>query len=173
MRAALAREVDFPGFDDPETRLQQALLFVSVHYGLNIAVDHRAFVQFDLMEVGRVSPRSRISVHRLLREFLSRDLYAGYMPVIEPFTGRIVSDPVSGKPIDPLATDDEAPDGDVFVVWPEGIEVTTAASLRAKPGSRAVAGTHAGPDRTGTEHSGDTRLGGGIPWNRRPEDDPQ
>src|SRR5262249_24106245 len=43
IRVLLAREIDFPGIDDPKTTLQQALAMLTDRYGLTFRVNEAAF----------------------------------------------------------------------------------------------------------------------------------
>src|SRR5262245_55346450 len=51
IRVILAREVDFPGFDDPKTTLQQALALFTERYGLTFRVNEAAFRKEGLDDV--------------------------------------------------------------------------------------------------------------------------
>jgi hypothetical protein len=132
VRAALAREIDFPGITDPETTLEKALTLLSERSGLRFCVNNAAFqLESDDDELQQplkrrlgvaIPGRSAVSVDRVLRDVLST-VWASRLPrAIDPLTGK-------------AAYDGDLPTawcGAIYVVRPGGVEITTATFLWAR-----------------------------------------
>jgi hypothetical protein len=99
IRAAMAREVAFPGIDDPKTTLEEALAIVSRLYNLHFEVNDEAFLYEQVHDV-RKTPVAETA----LRARKDDQLYV------------VVRDILSKIPV---------PSGAVYAVGPNGIEVTT------------------------------------------------
>jgi hypothetical protein len=108
VRAALAKEIDFPGLDDPKTTLTEFLDLMARKHGLKFKIDEKAFAAEELRAAPNVEvvgakplpPLKGVQLDRVLRKVLDR------VPV---------------------------PSGAAFVVRDNVIEVTTEAALaRAK-----------------------------------------
>jgi hypothetical protein len=79
VRAALAREVDFPGLNDPKLTLLEALVSLGERYGLAISVNEAAFQDENVRDVLRspvaeteIPPIKEIQLDRLVRGILKR-----------------------------------------------------------------------------------------------------
>ncbi len=105
--AALAQDVDFPGFKDPRTTLGQALKFLGERYRLTFSINVPAFTYEEFREVLKtpiadpnpIRARKEYPLHLILRSVLER------VPV---------------------------PSGAAFVIRSNGIEVTTTKFLKAE-----------------------------------------
>ncbi len=73
----LAQRIDFPGIDDPETKLDDALALLTKQSGLTFDVNETAF-RNDMIEkpleqkVGTISKMKNVIVERVLRKLLAR-----------------------------------------------------------------------------------------------------
>ncbi len=113
IRSVLAQEIDFPGFDDPKMTLEGGLLSLGKRYHLTIRVNEAAFKNEQVIDVLKtpIADPNPIPASKDIKLLADIRLDAYFRRVL----GKV-----------------PAPSGAVYFVWPNGIEVTTEAALRAQ-----------------------------------------